>query len=48
MQAAGVTVTYPDKAEFIEATQGVRDSLGKGIWGDETYAKIVEIGQQDM
>ena len=48
MEAAGVTVTYPDKAEFIEATQGVRDSLGKGIWGDETYAKIVEIGQQDM
>ncbi|GAB5374700.1 MAG: sialic acid TRAP transporter solute-binding subunit SiaP [Acuticoccus sp.] len=48
MQAAGVTVTYPDKAEFIEATQDVRDDLGKGIWGDETYEAIVEIGQKDL
>ena len=48
MEAAGVTVTYPDKAEFIEATKGVRESLGTEVWGDETYKAIVEIGQQDM
>lgn len=48
MEAAGVTITYPDKAEFIEATQGVRESLGKEVWGEDTYDQIVEIGQQDM
>ncbi len=48
MEAAGVTITYPDKAEFIEATQPVRDKLGAGVWGEETYQKIVEIGQQDL
>ncbi|OWU66839.1 transporter [Roseovarius sp. 22II1-1F6A] len=44
MEAAGVTVTYPDKAPFIEATQSVRDELGTAIWGDEIYTQIVEIG----
>jgi len=48
MEAAGVTVTYPDKAEFIAATEGVRQSLGKEVWGDELYEKIVEIGQKDL
>lgn len=45
MEAAGVTITYPDKAPFIEATQSVRDDLGKGIWGEETYQRIVEMGK---
>jgi tripartite ATP-independent transporter DctP family solute receptor len=48
MKEAGVTFTYPDKAEFIEATQPVRDKLGGGIWGDELYQRIVEMGQQDL
>ncbi|MEM7021075.1 MAG: TRAP transporter substrate-binding protein [Pseudomonadota bacterium] len=48
MKEAGVTFTYPDKAEFIEATQPVRDKLGTGIWGDELYQRIVEMGQQDL
>ena len=48
MQAAGVTFTYPDKAEFIAATQPVRDKLGSKIWGAETYAKIVEMGAKSM
>jgi TRAP-type C4-dicarboxylate transport system substrate-binding protein len=48
MKAAGVTFTYPDKAEFIEATQPVRDKLGAGIWGDELYQRIVEIGKQNL
>lgn len=48
MKEAGITFTYPDKAEFIEATQPVRDKLGTGIWGEDLYQKIVEIGQQDM
>ena len=45
MEAAGVTVTYPDKAPFIAATQSVRDDLGMKVWGEETYKKIVEIGK---
>lgn len=48
MVKSGVTVTYPDKAEFIAATQPVRDKLGKSIWGEETYEMIVEIGKKDM
>lgn len=48
MEAAGVAVTYPDKAEFIEATQSVRDSLGNEVWGEETYNAIVEMGQKDL
>jgi len=48
MEASGVTVTYPDKAEFMAATQSVRDKLGVGIWGEDTYRKVVEIGQKDL
>jgi len=48
MQEKGITITRPDKAEFIAATQPVRDKLGTGIWGEDTYRKIVEIGQQDL
>jgi tripartite ATP-independent transporter DctP family solute receptor len=48
MKEAGVTFTYPDKTEFIEATQPVRDKLGTEVWGNELYKRIVEIGQQDM
>ncbi|MCG8547897.1 MAG: TRAP transporter substrate-binding protein DctP [Alphaproteobacteria bacterium] len=48
MEKKGITVTYPDKAEFIAATQPVRDKLGKGRWGEATYKKIVEIGKKDM
>jgi tripartite ATP-independent transporter DctP family solute receptor len=48
MQAAGITITYPDKAEFIAATQKVRDKLGTDRWGEETYKKVVEIGQKEM
>ncbi|WP_226628853.1 TRAP transporter substrate-binding protein [Alloyangia pacifica] len=45
MEAAGVTVTYPEKAPFIEATQSVRDELGTEVWGEEVYKQIAEIGQ---
>ncbi|NDW01981.1 TRAP transporter substrate-binding protein [Salipiger sp. PrR002] len=45
MEAAGVTVTYPDKAPFIEATQSVRDELGTEIWGEDVYKQIAEIGK---
>lgn len=48
MKDAGVTFTYPDKAEFIEATQPVRDKLGTEVWGEELYKRIVEMGQQDL
>ncbi|MEM8662717.1 MAG: TRAP transporter substrate-binding protein [Pseudomonadota bacterium] len=48
MEAAGVTVTYPDTAEFIEATQSVRDTLGTEVWGEEDYKAIVEMGQKDL
>ena len=29
LESEGMTVTYPDKAEFITATQSVRDEYGK-------------------
>ena len=48
MEKRGIVVTYPDKAQFIAASQPVRDKLGKGRWGDATYKKIVEIGKKDM
>ena len=48
IEAAGVTITYPDKKPFIEATQKVRDNLGTKIWGEELYKKIAEIGQKDL
>ncbi len=46
MEAAGVTVTHPDKTPFMEATQSVRDNLGKGVWGEDIYKQIVEIGKE--
>lgn len=46
MEAAGVTVTFPDKAPFIEATQAVRDELGTKVWGEDIYKQIVEIGSK--
>jgi TRAP-type C4-dicarboxylate transport system substrate-binding protein len=48
MEEAGLTITYPDKAPFIEATQKVRDKLGMKYWGEETYKKIAEIGAKDL
>ena len=46
MKDAGVTITYPDKAPFIEATQSVRDELGTKAWGKDVYEQIKEIGAQ--
>lgn len=46
MEASGVTVTHPDKAPFIEATQSVRDTLGAQVWGEDVYQQIVEIGRK--
>jgi len=48
MEKEGVTITYPDKTPFVEATQKVRDHLGTKMWGEELYKKIVEIGQKDL
>lgn len=48
MEEAGLSITYPDKAPFIEATQKVRDKLGMKYWGEETYKKIVAIGAKDL
>ena len=46
MKDAGVTISYPDKAPFIEATQSVRDELGTKAWGKDVYEQIKEIGAQ--
>lgn len=48
MKKRGITITYPDKAEFMAATQPVRDKLGINRWGAKTYKKIVEIGKKDL
>ena len=48
MKDAGISITYPDKAPFIAATQKVRDKLGMKYWGEETYKKIVAIGAKDL
>jgi len=48
MKAAGITFTKPDTKPFIEATQSVRDELGSKMWGEDTYKKILEIGQKDF
>lgn len=48
MEASGVTITYPDKRPFIEATQAVRDRLGTEVWGEDLYRQIAEIGQREM
>ena len=47
-KAAGLAITYPEKAPFIAATQKVRDELGTKIWGAELYAKITGIGAQAL
>ncbi|MFD1361951.1 TRAP transporter substrate-binding protein [Lentibacillus salinarum] len=48
MEEEGVTFVDPDIEAFREATQSVRDELGTKIWGEETYNKVVEMGQQDL
>ena len=48
MTQAGVEVTYPDREEFRKASESVRDTLGKKMWGEETYQQIVAIGQKDL
>ncbi len=48
LMKTGITVTYPDKEEFRKASQVVRDTLGKKMWGEGTYQKIVEIGQKNL
>jgi TRAP-type transport system periplasmic protein len=48
LESAGVTFIDPDIDEFREATQSVRDSLGKEMWGEEVYQQIVEMGQADL
>lgn len=45
IEAVGVTVTYPDKVPFVEATPVVRDTLGPQVWGEDVYQQIVEIGR---
>lgn len=48
LEAAGVTFIEPDIDAFREATQEVRDRLGKEVWGEEVYQQIVEMGQADL
>lgn len=48
MKEAGLTITYPDKDEWREATQWVRDELGTKTWGEDLYKTIAEIGRKDM
>ena len=40
---AGMKVCEPDLAEWKEATQSVRDTLGVQVWGEDGYAAIKEI-----
>ena len=40
---AGMKVCEPDLAEWKEATQSVRDTLGVKVWGEDGYAAIKEI-----
>lgn len=48
LESGGVTFVDPDIDAFIEATQPVRDSLGKEMWGEEVYQQIVEMGKADL
>lgn len=48
IEKAGVTFIEPDLDAFIKATQSVRDTLGKEVWGEEVYQQIVEMGQADL
>ncbi|WP_085522696.1 TRAP transporter substrate-binding protein [Tuberibacillus sp. Marseille-P3662] len=45
MKEDGATFIEPDLEPFIQATQSVRDRLGKKVWGEDTYEKIKELGQ---
>lgn len=47
LENSGVKFIEPDIHSFIEATQSVRDTLGKKVWGDEVYQQIVEMGQAE-
>ncbi len=40
---AGMTVCEPDLAEWKEATQSVRDTLGTQVWGADGYEAIKKI-----
>lgn len=46
MKSAGVTFTEPDREEFKKVSWSVTEKLGRGVWGDDLYAKIVAIGQE--
>lgn len=46
MKAAGVTFTEPDREEFKKVLWPVTEKLGRGVWGDDLFAKIVAIGQE--
>lgn len=48
LEEVGITFVDPDIEKFKEATQSVRDELGKELWGEEDYQKIVEMGQEDL
>ena len=41
LESKGMKITYPDKQELIELTQGVRDTYGKDY--QETLEKIAEV-----
>ncbi len=43
MEEAGMTIIRPDLAPFVEVTQGVRDTLGTSVWGEEDYQAILEM-----
>lgn len=43
MEEAGMTIIKPDLAPFVEITQGVRDTLGTKVWGEEDYNAILEM-----
>lgn len=43
MEAAGMTIIRPDLKLFVEITQGVRDTLGTKVWGEETYQAILDM-----
>lgn len=41
----GMEVCTPDLAEWKEATQSVRDTLGVKVWGEDGYATIKQIAE---
>jgi tripartite ATP-independent transporter DctP family solute receptor len=48
MEEAGVTFVEPNIESFTEATQPVRDELGKKTWGEDVYKQIVEMGKAEL